>query len=343
MKTEFIKRLSGEHTDHIPVWLMRQAGRYLPEYREVRKNAGDFLTLCYTPKLASEVTLQPLQRFDLDAAIIFSDILVIPHALGQKVWFEEGEGPRLDPIQSIDDLPEFNQDKFLNHLDPVFEALRLTRAALPDDKSLIGFAGAPWTLACYMINGRGSRDYQNVRHYTFQNPDAFQNIIDRLVDVISIYLIEKIKNGANALQIFDSWCGVLSVEEFDRWSVQPTAEIVRRVRKAYPDIPMIGFPRMAGYGYEDYVEKTGINAVSCDPTLPLSTLRAMQDHVCVQGNLDNLLLLKGGDAMVSQAKKICEALNDKPFIFNLGHGVIKETPPEHVELLIKTIKDFTRG
>lgn len=342
METEFIKALSRQPTNHTPIWLMRQAGRYLPEYREVRKQAGDFLNLCYTPKLASEVTLQPLRRFDLDAAIIFSDILVIPHALGQNVWFEEGEGPRLDPIQTINDLPEFNQDKFLDHLEPVFEVLRLTRAALPQDKSLIGFAGAPWTLACYMVNGRGSRDYQNVRHFAFQNPQEFQAIIDRLVDAISIYLIEKIKNGANALQIFDSWCGVLGVEEFDRWSIKPTAEIVRRVKAVCPHIPIIGFPRMAGYGYEKYVSETGINAVSCDPSVPLEIMKKLQDTVCVQGNLDSLLLLKGGNEMVAQANKICEALAGKPFVFNLGHGVIKETPPEHVALLVQTIKGFQK-
>jgi uroporphyrinogen decarboxylase len=340
MKTDFIRNLSGQTTNQAPVWLMRQAGRYLPEYREVRAKMGGFLNLCYTPEFASEVTLQPIRRFDLDAAIIFSDILVVPHALGQHVWFEEGEGPRLDSIQSIDDLGEFNQDQFLKHLDPVFEALSLTRSALQDDKSLIGFAGAPWTLACYMINGRGSRDYQNVRLFSLQNPDIFQAIIDRLIEAVSSYLIEKVKHGANALQIFDSWCGVLNVEEFNRWSIQPTKKIVARVKASYPDIPIIGFPRMAGYGYEKYVAETGINAVSCDPNMPLDTIKDLQQNICVQGNLDPLLLLQGGDAMVDQVNKICTALRGGPFVFNLGHGVIKDTPPDHVELLVKTVKDF---
>jgi len=337
MKTEFIKALKGQRTNHIPIWLMRQAGRYLPEYREVRKDAGGFLNLCYTPELASEVTLQPLRRFDLDAAIIFSDILVIPHALGQKVWFEPGEGPKLEPITKAMDL---NPDQFLEFLNPVFEALDLTRTALPADKSLIGFAGAPWTLACYMINGQGSRDYQNVRNFARQNPQEFQNILDVLVEAISIYLIQKIKAGANALQIFDSWAGVLSCEEFQKYSIDPTAKIIAKVKAVYPDISMIGFPRGVGFNYQYYIDQTGIDAVSCDQGVPLAQMQEFQNHVCVQGNLDNLLLLKGGQEMTGQAEIICDALGDKPFIFNLGHGVIKETNPDDVALLVETVKKY---
>lgn len=339
METEFIKALKGQYTNHIPIWLMRQAGRYLPEYREIRKQAGDFLNLCYTPTQASEVTLQPLRRYDLDAAIIFSDILVIPHALGQKVWFEPGEGPKLDPITKAMD---FNVDQFLKFLNPVFEALDLTRTALPMDKSLIGFAGAPWTLACYMINGQGSRDYQNVRNFARQNPQEFQNILNVLAEAISIYLIKKIDAGANALQIFDSWAGVLSVEELQKYSIDPTAKIIAKVKATHPDIPMIGFPRGVGLNYQSYIDQTGIDAVSCDQAVPLDQMKQFQKTICVQGNLDNLLLLKGGQEMVDQAEKICDALGDKPFIFNLGHGVIKETNPDNVALLVETIKNFKK-
>jgi len=340
--TDFIKNLNGQKTDHTPVWLMRQAGRYLPEYRKVRAQAGDFLSLCYNPELACEVTLQPLNRFDLDAAIIFSDILVVPHALGQNLWFETGEGPKLDPIQSMSDLPLFNPESFLTHLEPVFEALRLTRDRLPIEKSLIGFAGAPWTLACYMINGGGSPNgFENVRTYARENPSEFLGIIGTLVDAISIYLIEKIRAGANAIQIFDSWSGVLNADEFKQWCIEPTAEIIRRVRATYPQTPIIGFPRLAGDKYTDYINGTGISAVSCDQTLTLDDMAKLQNDVCVQGNLDNNLLLEGGDKMVKQVHAICDALENAPFVFNLGHGVIKETPPSHVELLIKTIRERT--
>jgi len=338
MEQKFISTLQGIKTDITPIWLMRQAGRYLPEYKQTRALAGGFLDLCYNPELAAEVTLQPLRRFDLDAAIIFSDILVVPHALGQKVWFQEGEGPRLDPISSVDQLGDFNPDSFLKFLAPVFEAVERTRKSLPDDKALIGFAGAPWTLACYMINGRGSRDYQNVRVFARQNPDIFKAILDRLVDAISIYLIQKVKSGANALQIFDSWSGVLSTEEFQAYSINPTQKIVENIRIACPDIPIIGFPRGAGLKYQAYIDQTGIDCVSCDQGVPLFAMRGMQDHVCVQGNLDNILLLQGGETMIDQAKKIIETLGDQPFIFNLGHGVIKETNPDHVQQLIEVIR-----
>lgn len=343
MTTTLLTALNGVKQDYIPVWLMRQAGRYLPEYRTIRAKAGGFLDLCYNPVWASEVTLQPLRRFDLDAAIIFSDILVVPHALGQNVWFAEGEGPRLDPIQGITDLGEFDPAVFLKKLDPVFEALRLTRTAMSADKTLIGFSGAPWTLACYMINGGGSRDYAAVRQFALKNPDVFAAIIDRLVTAITVYLIEKVKNGANALQIFDSWAGVLGVEEFDSWVIEPTRRIVAGVRDVCPAIPIIGFPRMGGYGYERYIARTGVQAVSCDPSVPLDTMKDYQKTVCVQGNLDPLLLLKGGQDMVDQVQKICDILADGPFIFNLGHGVIKETDPDHVTQLITSIRKYKRG
>jgi len=336
---KLIETLNNQNTQgYVPTWLMRQAGRYLPEYRETRKHAGGFLDLCYNPDLACEVTLQPLRRFDLDAAIIFSDILVIPHALGQKVWFAEGEGPRLDPIQSIDDLGDFQSDEFLEFLNPVFEALKLTRKKMPADKALIGFAGAPWTLACYMINGKGSRDYQNVRLFARQNPEKFQDIMDRLIEAIIIYLDHKIQSGANAIQLFDSWAGVLSVEECHKYTIEPARKIVTMLKQKYPHIPFIGFPRGVGFQYMDYVQNVPVNAVSCDQSVPLSIMKDIQNHTCVQGNLDNILLLDGGDNMIDQAKKICDTLDKNKFVFNLGHGVIKETNPDHVTKLLEVIR-----
>lgn len=342
MNSNFNNVLQGQVTESIPIWLMRQAGRYLPEYREVRANAGDFLNLCYTPNLASEVTLQPIDRYGFDAAIIFSDILVVPHALGQKVWFEAGEGPKLSPIKSLSDLPDFNRDTFLEFLNPVFEALNLTRSKLSNDKSLIGFSGAPWTLACYMINGQGSRDYQNVRLFARENPTKFKEILDVLVEAISIYLVKKIEAGADVLQIFDSWSGVLSPDEFNLYCIEPTKIIIENVKKSYPNVPIIGFPRGAGFNYYPYIEKTGIKAVSCDQTIPLTEIQNMQKQICVQGNLDNLLLLNGGKLMVEEAEKICRELGQHPFIFNLGHGVIKETNPDNVALLVETVKNFKK-
>jgi uroporphyrinogen decarboxylase len=338
----FIQTLKGQAHNRIPIWLMRQAGRYLPEYRDVRAQAGSFLDLCYNPKLASEVTLQPLHRFDLDAAIIFSDILVIPHALGQEVKFVEGEGPKLNPIKTLQDLADWNEKSFLSHLNPVFEAVSRTRGNLPKDKALIGFAGAPWTLACYMINGKGSRDYQNVRQYALANSQDFKNILDRLVQAIILYLIKKIEAGANALQIFDSWAGVLSAAEFEAYCIHPTKDIVAGIKAIYPDIPIIGFPRGTGYNYQSYITQTGINCVSCDQSIPLSQIQDFQKQVTVQGNLDNILLCQGGEPMRAQALKICQALSNKPFIFNLGHGVIKETNPDHVTDLIQTIRNFQK-
>jgi len=345
MMQDFIQELNGNKANNIPVWMMRQAGRYLPEYRKIREQVSDFLDLCYNPELACEVTIQPLHRYDLDAAIIFSDILVVPHALGQDVCFQAGEGPVLHPIKNWGDLPPFDGDKFLKHLDPVFQTLRLTREKLPKNKSLIGFSGAPWTLACYMIEGHGSRDFASVCRLAVMRPDVFQPIIDNLVEAISLYMVTKVENGADALQIFDSWAGVLSADEFEKWVIEPTKKIVAAVKKSCPQIPIIGFPRLAGVRYQNYVEKTGVNGVSLDQSIPLSFARILQDNnpnIAIQGNLDPLLLLKGGSDMVCQIERICTILGEKRFIFNLGHGIIKETDPENISLLVKTVKNYRR-
>lgn len=328
--------LKGNKITPPPIWLMRQAGRYLPEYREVRAQAGDFLSLCFNPELASEVTLQPIRRFDLDAAIIFSDILVTPYALGQEVRFVAGEGPKLGKL-NIDKLhyrPEL--------LDPVYEALSKTRAALPEEKTLIGFCGAPWTVACYMVEGGGSKDWQKARLMAQTQREAFAQLIDQLVEISAHYLCSQIEAGANCVQIFDSWSGALSESEFETWVIEPTRNIVGAVRAKHPDIPIIGFPKGAGAKTARYVRETGVSAVGLDTATPLEQGRDLQRLCPVQGNLDPVALLSGGKLLTLEATRILDHLSDGSLIFNLGHGVIKETPPEHVAQLIDMVRNYKR-
>lgn len=322
-----------------PIWLMRQAGRYLPEYRKVRAELGGFLDLCYTPERACEVTLQPITRFDFDAAILFSDILIVPHALGQPLRFVEGEGPRLDPITDIADLPGLNDDgqaKF----NKVFEAVSLIRTRLAADKALIGFCGAPYTVATYMIAGRGSPDQAVTRTFAFEHPDKFQALIDRLVDVSTDYLCGQIDAGVNAVQVFDSWSGPLPDDQFRRWVVDPTRRIVEGIRARHAATPIIGFPRGSAAHAADYLAATGVNGLGCDTSMPLSLMASDLGHPSVvrQGNLDPLLLLAGGDALDARIREIVEAMRGKPFIFNLGHGILPPTPPEHVALLVNIVR-----
>ncbi|MAS86619.1 MAG: uroporphyrinogen decarboxylase [Micavibrio sp.] len=338
---KLIEALTNQHinqplkTDKVPpIWLMRQAGRYLPEYLKTRAKAGDFLTLCYTPEMAAEVTLQPIRRFDFDAAITFSDILVIPHALGQKLWFEKGEGPKLGTLD-IDTL-NFN----LEHLQPVFEAQKLIRKELSNDKALIGFAGSPWTVACYMVNGGGdSKGFDSVRLKAFEDEIGFQKLIDILVNSTVEYLIEQVKAGVNALQLFDSWSGVLSEQQFDQWVIKPTKDIVQRVRAVYPNMPIIGFPRGAGVKIKSYIEKTGVTAVSLDTSVPLSQAQDLQKICPVQGNLDPMVLKAGGETLRTAVTNIKTALGQGSYIFNLGHGIDKDTKIEHVEELIRLVRE----
>ena len=259
-----IRALKGERVDPPPVWLMRQAGRYLPEYRELRQRAGDFLTLCYTPDFAVEATLQPIRRFGFDASILFSDILVVPHAMGRNVWFATGEGPRLDPLPPGDPLPELDLGAFHDHLAPVYEAVSRLRQDLPGETALIGFAGAPWTLATYMAAGRGKDDQEAARKWMFADPESFGALIDRLAEAVSAYLIRQIEAGAEAVQIFDSWAGALSPSAFERYSIAPTQAIVERVRAAHPNVPILGFPRGVGASYADFAQATGVDGISID-------------------------------------------------------------------------------
>ena len=334
-----LKTLNGERQPAPPVWMMRQAGRHLAEYLELRKKAKNFLNFCYSSDMAVEATLQPVRRYGMDAAILFCDILVIPDALGQAVSFVTGEGPKLDAISDGEALPEFDEDKLHDHLAPVYETISRLSAELDDSVTLIGFAGAPWTVATYMVEGGSSRDYAKTRSWAYQNPDGFQKLIDLLVDATTSYLDRQINAGAETVQLFDSWAGILPPDEFDRWVIKPAVEIVKRLRASHADVPIIGFPRGAGVQYPAFAERSGVDCVSLDSTLPLDwAAKNLPAGMAVQGNLDNLLLLSGGDVMDRTARDIIDAFADRPHIFNLGHGILPETPVAHVERLLAVVR-----
>ncbi len=331
----FLRALQGVAQTPVPFWLMRQAGRYLPEYRALRATAGSFLNLCFNPEFAAEVTLQPIRRFDMDAAILFSDILVIPHALGQKLDFVEGEGPRLGEL----DVAKLSYDA--DKLSPVYETIRRVRRELAPDKALIGFAGAPWTVACYMVDGQGGGEFTRTKTYAYKNPEAFDALIAKVVDATVTYLVAQARAGADALQLFDSWSGLLPEPYFTRWVIKPSQEIRSRVAKECLQVPMIGFPRGAGGLCQRYAEQTGFDGIGLDTQVPLDwAVSNFGKGRCLQGNLDPVLLLTGGAALEQGVRNILDAVRGQPFIFNLGHGVIKETPPEHVALLAKTIRSY---
>jgi uroporphyrinogen decarboxylase len=335
---KFLQALAGEPHKTPPLWLMRQAGRYLPEYREVRARAGSFLDLCYTPKLAAEVTLQPIKRFGFDAAIVFSDILVVPDALGQRVEFLEGEGPKLDPVTSAADLPKLSVNNAGTRLNLVYEAIERIAGALGTQTPLIGFCGGPWTVASYMVEGGGSPDQRAAKLLAYRDSRTFEALLELLVETSSAYLIGQVNAGARALQIFDSWAGSLCDDDFERFVIGPTAEIVKRVKGVHPAVPIIGFPRGNGAQYENYVRRTGVSALGCDTAAPLGLMAQMQNLLPVQGNLDPLLLLAGGDAMEQRVKAILNRLSHKPFVFNLGHGILPDTPLRNVERLVSLIR-----
>ena len=331
--------LNGRRQAVPPVWMMRQAGRYLPEYRAVREKAGGFLDLCFNPALAAEVTLQPVRRFGFDAAILFSDILVVPLALGRKVEFLAGEGPKLEPLTDIQAIERLRETIDLSVVGNVYETVRQVKSALDDKTALIGFCGAPWTVATYMIAGEGTPDQAPARLFAYRDPEAFALLIDRLVEASTDYLVGQLDAGAECLQIFDTWSGVLSQAEFDRWCVKPTRKLVDAVRKRVPGAKIIGFPRGAGSKLWRYVQDTGVDGVGLDWTVGLVYAR---DHIQtvkpVQGNVDPLALLAGGDALEREVDDVMAHLAGGPFIFNLGHGILPATPIAHVERMLKRVR-----
>ncbi|MEE3058847.1 MAG: uroporphyrinogen decarboxylase [Pseudomonadota bacterium] len=319
-----------------PVWLMRQAGRYLPEYRRVRAEAGGFLDLCYSPELAEEVTLQPIQRYGFDASIVFADILLVPHALGQKLWFETGEGPRLEPISCASDL---SLKGARAHLAPVSETLSRLTKSLPASTTLIGFAGAPWTVATYMVAGRGTPDQAPARELARTEPEKFQEIIDMLVDATVDYLAEQISAGADVVQLFESWAASLQGEAFDRWCVKPVQAIISGLRAKGLDTPVIGFPRGAQSPLENYVQQTRCDVLALDTNANRRDVSAAcGPEVVLQGNLDPQILVAGGGELDAAIDAILEDFANRRFIFNLGHGILPETPPEHVAQLMARVR-----
>lgn len=335
----FLRALRREPTDTTPIWVMRQAGRYLPEYREVRAKAGSFLSLCYNPELAAEVTLQPIRRFGFDAAILFSDILVIPQALGQALWFVEGEGPRLEPVATHERLAEVDRAADDAKLAPIMETVTRVREALPSGTGFIGFCGAPWTVATYMVAGRGTPDQGPAKALFGADPALFQAIVDRIVAASIRYLNAQISAGVDAVQIFDSWAGSLDADDFRRWCVAPTRRIVEGVRAANPHARIIGFPRGAGQLIPDYVRQTGVDAVGLETEIDRAFAAAeIQSLVPVQGHLDPQVLRAGGPDLERDAEAILAAFGDRPFVFNLGHGILPDTPIAHVERLLKTVR-----
>lgn len=331
--------LRGEVTTPPPIWLMRQAGRYLPEYRAVRAEAGSFMALCLDPERAAEVTLQPIRRFGFDAAILFSDILMVPHGLGQSVRFEDGQGPILDALATPRDLDRLSLEGLETRLEPVHAALRLVRERLPVPTALIGFAGAPWTVASYMIEGGSSSDYAKSRRWMTAAPESFARLIGLLVEATAAHLCAQIVAGAEVLQLFDSWAGALEAPLRRRWCLEPAAEIVRQVQVRFPKVPIILFPRGAGSLYADYADIPGAAALSLDTSVDRAWARQrLQPKLALQGNLDPKLLLAGGAAMTRAVAEILDALGGGPFIFNLGHGILPETPVAHVEVLVAQLR-----
>ncbi len=329
--------LRGRKAEKTPIWLMRQAGRYLPEYRALRADKGGFLELVYDADAAAEVTLQPIRRFGFDGAILFSDILIVPHALGQDLRFEAGEGPRLSPplvdaaLASLEAVPA--------RLEPIYRTVDKVKASLPENVTFLGFAGSPWTVATYMVAGQGSREQAEARRYAYRDPRAFAEIIDAVASMTVDYLSGQVKAGVEAVQLFDSWAGSLSPAQFEQWVIAPTAKIVAAFKARHPDVPVIGFPKGAGGKIGAYARETGIDAVGLDETVdPAWAARTLPDGLPVQGNLDPLALIAGGAQLETAVARILAALGGRPHIFNLGHGILQDTPIAHVEQLLKLVR-----
>ena len=333
-----LRVLAGEPVWPPPVWLMRQAGRYLPEYRAVRAQAGDFITLCTSPALAAEVTLQPLRRFGMDAAILFSDILMLPWALGQSLCFAEGEGPLLDPVRDAAALARLDRARLPDAIAPILETLRRV-APQVGDATLIGFAGAPFTVACYMVDGGGSKDFAVTRRMAYADPELFARLMALLEDATGTYLLAQIDAGAETVMLFDSWAGILPPPQFERHVTGPAGRIVARLRAAHPKVPVIGFPRLAGQLLGRYAAAAAVDAVGMDTaTDPALVARELAGGVALQGNLDPLALLAGGAALRHAVAPILAAMRGRPFVFNLGHGILPATPPDHVAALLEQVR-----
>ncbi|ARU17011.1 uroporphyrinogen decarboxylase [Croceicoccus marinus] len=341
MAGPLLDTLKGMNLDRRPIWMMRQAGRYLPEYRALRAEKGGFLALVYDSEAAAEITMQPLRRFGFDGAILFSDILIVPHAMGQHLEFLAGEGPRLSPkladhaLKALEAVPQ--------RLSPIYRTVERVRAQLGPEQTMLGFAGAPWTVATYMVNGEGSRDQHETRAMAYGDPQGFQAIIDAIVDVTSDYLVGQIEAGAEAVQIFDSWAGSLAPDEFGRWVIAPTARIVSAVRQRCPGVPIIGFPKGAGEKLVSYAKETLVDAVGVDETVDIAwAARELPENMPLQGNLDPLRLLAGGPELESRVRFILDACAHRPHVFNLGHGIGQFTPIEHVEALLAAVRGWQR-
>lgn len=340
MTKTLLRALSGETLPTPPVWLMRQAGRYLPEYRATRAQAGDFLSLCYTPDLAAEVTLQPIRRYGFDAAILFADILLIPDALGADLWFVTGEGPRLSTITGPDGLkPLKGKDDIHDHLAPVYETVKILSQELPSETTLIGFAGAPWTVATYMIAGRGTPDQAPAHKLRQEDPATFDALINLLTDATIEYLSKQVEAGAEVVKIFDSWAGSLKGEAFDRYALEPAKKITQEMKQRFPGLPVIAFPREAGDKYIGFAKAVGADCLALDTSVDATwAAQHLQKDGCVQGNLDPKLMITGGDALRQEARRIVDALKNGPHIFNLGHGITPEADPENVHVLLEEIR-----
>jgi uroporphyrinogen decarboxylase len=337
-----LRVLAGGHESIPPIWLMRQAGRYLPEYRALREKADGFLDLCFDPRQAAEITLQPIRRFGFDAAILFSDILVVPHALGQSVAFADGEGPRLDALKEPSALSRLRGQVDHETLEPVYETIARVKRDLPPAVTLLGFCGAPWTLATYMVAGCGTADQLPARLFAYRFPDAMTQLIDALVEASASYLIRQLAAGVDAVQIFDTWAGILPADEFQKWCIDPVARIVEKVRRDLPQAKIIGFPRGAGTELGHYLDAVAVDAISLDWMVELDFARTtVQPRRPVQGNLDPLALLAGGAALDRSIDAILAAFAHGPFIFNLGHGVLPDTPISHVERLIARVRGLS--
>lgn len=340
-KKKILRSLAGEAQDVPPIWMMRQAGRYLPEYRATRAQAGDFLSLCYNPELAAEVTLQPIRRYDFDAAILFADILLIPQALGADLWFVTGEGPRLSTITTQADFDKLGGGSDVHdHLAPVYETVRILSRELPAQTTLIGFAGAPWTVATYMIAGRGTPDQGPAHALKAENRALFEALLARITEATIEYLSMQIEAGAEVVKLFDSWAGSLKGDDFTKYALEPAKQIISALKARHPDVPIIAFPREAGDGYIGFAKATGADCVALDNSVSAEWgAKHVQVDGCVQGNLASSHMVTGGDALVSEVRRIRHAFSGGPHIFNLGHGITPDADPENVALMVDTLRN----